>query len=74
MFPAGLTRIGDNAFFGCESLTTVVLPAGLKTIGYQSFRCCSSLKNVALPAGLKIDDEAFRNTPFDIIMKEVVAP
>ena len=55
-----LATIGDRAFYGCSSLTTITLPAGLATIGGHAFSGCSSLTTVTLPAGLTtIGDFAF---------------
>ena len=33
VFPAGLTSIGDWAFYRCTGLTSVTFPAGLTSIG-----------------------------------------
>ena len=35
--PDGVTRIGNCAFRGCESLRTVILPKSVASIGYQAF-------------------------------------
>ena len=54
--------IGNNAFNGCTSLTSVVFPDGLKTIGAYAFAGCKSLSSVVLPDGLtKILAYAFSN-------------
>ena len=38
-----LATIGDRAFAGCSSLTTINLPAGLATIGGYAFYGCRAL-------------------------------
>ena len=58
--PKGVTVIGYAAFYGCESLKSVVIPSGVKTIGYGSFYGCENLENVVLPDGLTfISSHAF---------------
>ena len=52
VLPAGTTAIGDRAFEGCHSLTTITLPADLATIGDRAFAGCSSLTIINLPTGL----------------------
>ena len=58
--PDGILAIGDRAFIGCDSLTTVTLPEGLTSIGDSAFSNCSSLTSVTLPDSLtSIGDSAF---------------
>jgi hypothetical protein len=45
--------IGNTAFLGCASLTSVTLPAGLETINSHAFNACTSLTSITLPAGLE---------------------
>jgi uncharacterized repeat protein (TIGR02543 family) len=52
ILPAGLTSIGDDAFWNCGSLTEINLPDGVTSIGYEAFSSCSSLKEINLPDGL----------------------
>ena len=44
-----VTGIGDNAFEGCNSLTSIVLPESLTSIGYYVFRNCSNLTTIKIP-------------------------
>ncbi len=37
-----VTKIGDYAFYKCESLTSVALPDGLQTVGDNAFSGCDS--------------------------------
>jgi len=58
--PAGVTSIGDRAYYQCASLTSVTIPAGVTSIGGGAFNQCSSLTNVTIPAGVtSIGDQTF---------------
>ena len=48
-FDNEVTTIGDWAFFGCSSLTSVTIPDVVTTIGYLAFGSCSSLTSVTIP-------------------------
>ena len=61
--PAGVVRIGDNAFLNCTALAKVSFPAGLTEIGGYAFAGCGLLAEIALPEGLsEIGDYAFWGT------------
>jgi len=61
--PEGVTKIGEEAFWGCESLRAVSLPDTLISIGERAFNSCWALDSINLPAGLKeIGGLAFRTT------------
>ena len=53
------TSIGDYAFYGCASLTSVTIPA-VTSIGSVAFGGCISLVIVSLPAATSIGDYAFQ--------------
>ena len=56
-----VAAIGDGAFSGCESLTSVVIPKGVTSIGNSAFYRCSSLTSVVIPEGVTlIGNWAFR--------------
>jgi hypothetical protein len=44
--PPGMTRIGSEAFYACESLQEVLLPKGLLSVGTNAFSVCLALTNV----------------------------
>ena len=53
--------IGDNSFYRCADLHSVVMPKSLKVIGYSAFAFCENMKIVNLPDSLEtIQDYAFR--------------
>lgn len=48
-----VTEIGDQVFWGCNTLTEVTLSNTVKIIGYQAFCKCSNLTKVIIPEGVK---------------------
>ena len=55
-----VTSIGDEAFYGCSSLTDVVIPDSVTSIGDRAFQGCTGLTNVTIPDSVtRIGDWAF---------------
>jgi len=58
--PNSVTSIGEGAFVGCSSLTSVTIPNSVTSIGYAAFYGCSSLTSVTIPSSVtSIGDFAF---------------
>ncbi len=47
--PNSVTSIGECAFSGCDSLTSINIPDSVTTIGNIAFRGCKSLKSINIP-------------------------
>ena len=56
--PAGVTAIGDYAFYECSSIPSLALPTSLQTIGYSAFVNCTTLQEVSIPNGVTLIDGA----------------
>ena len=58
--PNSVTSIGDYAFRGCSSLTSVTIPNSVTSIGEGAFRGCSGLTSITIPNSVtSIGDYAF---------------
>ena len=53
VIPNSVTNIGDYAFSGCSSLTSVTIPNSVTSIGNSAFASCSSLTSVTIPNSVK---------------------
>lgn len=49
IIPDGVTSVGDEAFYGCSSLTSVIIPDGVTYIGYVAFKNCDALTSIKIP-------------------------
>ncbi|MGX8712329.1 MAG: leucine-rich repeat domain-containing protein [bacterium] len=55
-----MTKIGDQAFAKCTSLTSVTIPNTVTSIGYSAFKKCSNLTSVTIPNSVtRIDNYTF---------------
>ena len=62
VIPNSVTSIGNYAFSGCSSLTSITIPESVTNIGRYAFYNCSSLTSVTIPNSVtSIGDFAFFN-------------
>ena len=55
-----VTNIGDSAFYGCTSLTSINIPDGVTSIGDWAFYGCTNLTSINIPDSVtNIGDSAF---------------
>ena len=62
IIPESVTSIGDNAFSGCASLTSITIPESVTSIGNSAFSGCASLTSITIPESVtNIGEKAFYN-------------
>lgn len=50
--PKTTSNVKDDAFKGCENLTSASIPEGVETIGSGAFQTCTALKYLDFPASI----------------------
>jgi hypothetical protein len=56
--PNSVTRIEEEAFYGCTGLTSIALPNSLISLGIFAFAECSALTNINIPSSVTNIGEA----------------
>ena len=60
IIPNDIISIGDGAFSGCDSLTSIEIPGIVTSIGENAFRSCTGLTRIEIPNSVtSIGDQAF---------------
>jgi len=53
-----VTKIGDDVFWDCRNLTSIVIPDSVTGIGNQAFLCCTSLTSIVIPNSVTVIGDA----------------
>jgi hypothetical protein len=64
--PNDVTRIGENAFYYCENITSVNIPESVTSIGNFAFFDCKNLTSVTFATGSYIANANFGNQVFPV--------
>ena len=54
----GITVIPSKLFFGCSSLTNIIIPTTVTNIGKWAFSNCTNLESISLPNGITSTEES----------------
>ena len=65
IIPNSVTSIGEKAFLGCSSLTSITIPYGVTSIGDGAFYWCSSIDTVVWNAKNCADFASIIKAPFE---------
>ena len=61
VIPDGVISIGDGAFWGCRTLTSITIPNSVTSIGSSAFSHCIRLTSITIPNSVtSIGNEAFK--------------
>ena len=65
-----LTSLPNTAFYGCTSLTSIVLPSSISALGNGSFYNCTSLASMTVYAETPptVGTNAFKNVPTTMVV------
>ena len=62
IIPEGATEIGEDAFYDCKNLTSIVIPDSVEKIGDDAFCGCTGLTSIVIPDSVeKIGEAAFED-------------
>ena len=68
IIPNTVNTIGENAFYRCDSLRSIIIPNGVKSIESSAFDWCENLTTISIPNSvIKIGDYAFGGCKSDSI-------
>lgn len=69
--PEGVQSIGDSAFYGCKSLTSLTFPSSLQSIGDCAFSGSYSLSTLYIPTGTEAHFERILHALYHEYLKSI---
>ena len=63
IIPPSVREIGNCAFYGCDSLTSISIPPSVTKIGDGEFSDCPNLTEIRIPKGCNVTEQAFKYSP-----------
>lgn len=63
VLPSSVTRVGNQAFYNCDGITSITIPPSVQSIGTNAFRGCDSLTAVFFNAS-NCTSQSSSDSPF----------
>ena len=66
-----VTSIDENAFYGCNKMTSIEIPNSVTSIGEYAFTDCSGLTSIVIPSGITVLKRSVFDTCYNLTSIEI---